>query len=224
MARRGRSEWKGLLAAVALFAGSAGLEAAVRMVVRADGSTHIYNDHGGEGRVRPRPSVSRPASRDLDAMVAQQAKSQRLDTELVRAVIRVESDFDTAALSHKGAMGLMQLMPETASELAVENPYDPEQNLRGGTRYLRRMLDTFGGRLELALAAYNAGPQAVRRFGGIPPYPETQAYVEKVMRIYRGDPDYRIAGSPHLRPGRKTFLYRDSTGRLRMTTSPPGSP
>lgn len=208
---------------VVLFAASAGLDAAVRMVVKPDGSTHIFNDQRGQGRVRPRPPVSRPTSRELDSLVARQAERQRLDTELVRAVIRVESDFDVGALSHKGAMGLMQLMPATAVELAVENPYDPEQNLRGGTRYLRRMLDIFDGRLELALAAYNAGPEAVRRFGGIPPYPETQSYVEKVMRIYRGDPDYRLAGSRHLRPGRKTFLYRDSTGRLLMTTSAPGS-
>ncbi len=217
-------EWRGLLAAVALFAGTAAVEAGVRMVKRPDGTTYIYNSGRGGGKVRPRPTrvpADRPSARELETLADRYAKSRNLDPKLVRAVIRVESDFDPAALSHKGAMGLMQLMPGTAAELAVADPYDPEQNVDGGTLYLRRMLDTFDGRLELALAAYNAGPRAVQRFDGVPPFPETQAYVEKVMRIYRGDPGYRLSGSPLLRKGRKTYLFRDAQGRLRMSTSPP---
>ena len=103
---------------------------------------------------------------------------------------------------------------------SVSDPYDPEQNVGAGTRYLRRMINSFGS-LELALAAYNAGPEAVRRFRGVPPYPETRDYIEKVMRLYRDDDQYSLAGSVHLRRGRKTYLRRDSRGRLVMTTSPP---
>ena len=100
----------------------------------------------------------------------------------MRAVCKVESDFDPQAVSARGAQGIMQLVPETARELKVYNPLDPEENIRGGSCYLRQMLDQFDGNLELALAAYNAGPNAVRRHGGIPPYPETINYVDRVKQ------------------------------------------
>jgi hypothetical protein len=118
-------------------------------------------------------------------LIERLAGERGLEPRLVVAVIHAESNFDPLALSDKGAQGLMQLMPATADELAVEDPFDPEENLRGGIDYLRRMIDRYEGDLELALAAYNAGPEAVKRHGGVPPYPETRAYIRRVLNQYR---------------------------------------
>ena len=109
-----------------------------------------------------------------------------LDARLVAAVIWVESSGDPKAVSRKGAQGLMQLMPETARRLGVTDALDPSENVEGGTQYLKRQLEDHHGDLSLALAAYNAGPQAVARYGGVPPYPETQKYVRRVLDLYEG--------------------------------------
>lgn len=120
-----------------------------------------------------------------DELIEAAAGRYGLDPLLVRAVIKMESDFDHRAQSKKGAMGLMQLMPGTARELAVSAPFDPEQNIHGGSRYLRQLLDQFNGNLRLALAAYNAGPDRVEKSKKIPAIPETVLYVRNVMNEYR---------------------------------------
>jgi soluble lytic murein transglycosylase len=105
--------------------------------------------------------------------------------ELVRAVIWAESAGDAGAISHRGAIGLMQLMPHTAGEMYVQDPVDPAQNIMGGTRYLRWLANQFNGDMILTLAAYNAGPEAVRKYGGVPPFEETRTYVKKVIAYYQ---------------------------------------
>ncbi len=125
-----------------------------------------------------------PLFPQLDEVIAPAAEKYGVAPELVAAVIWAESSGDPNARSHRGARGLMQLMPRTARELGVTRILDPRENVEGGTRYLRQMLDAHEGDVSLALAAYNAGPDAVRRYGGIPPYPETREYVGRVIRVY----------------------------------------
>ncbi len=136
---------------------------------------------GDMGRAGKQPASG--ASGMWADIIKRSAMEHDLPPELVAAVIRVESDFDPGVVSHKGAKGLMQLMPVTQREVGVEDPFDPEANVRGGCAYLRRQLDRFGS-LELALAAYNAGPGAVMKYNGIPPYNETINYVGKVLRYF----------------------------------------
>jgi soluble lytic murein transglycosylase-like protein len=130
--------------------------------------------------------VTRPPdgrSAQFDPMIDEHAAAQGVDPDLVRAVIQVESAFNPRAVSPKGAMGLMQLMPATAVELGVGNPFDPDQNIGGGVRYLKQLLTRYDDKVELALAAYNAGPGAVDRYGqAVPPYRETRDYVKKITR------------------------------------------
>lgn len=120
----------------------------------------------------------------IESLVQQNASIWQVDPALVKAVIANESSFNANATSPVGAQGLMQLMPETAASLGVRNPYDPAQNVAGGTRYLRQLLDKFNGDVKLAVAAYNAGPAAVDKYGGVPPYAETQGYVSNVLGSY----------------------------------------
>ena len=122
------------------------------------------------------------APEDLDAVIEDAARKEGFTPDLLRAVISRESGFDPCAVSDKGALGLMQLMPETAEALGVTDVFDPEQNVRGGARYLGELLDRYGGDLVLALAAYNAGPGRVARYHGLPPIPETIDYVRDILK------------------------------------------
>jgi soluble lytic murein transglycosylase-like protein len=119
----------------------------------------------------------------LYAIVNEAADDYGVDKSLVQAVIHAESAFNTQAVSAKGASGLMQLMPETAQRFGVHDIFDPEENIMGGVRYLRELLDTFGNDMRLALAAYNAGEKSVLRYGGVPPFPETVNYVDRVLKL-----------------------------------------
>ena len=121
---------------------------------------------------------------DLTDLVNEASGRYRLDPDLVNSVIKAESGFNVRAVSPKGAQGLMQLMPGTASQLGVQNAFDPQANVEGGTKYLRELLEKYNFDLVKALAAYNAGPQKVQRFGGVPPYYETRAYVARVVKDF----------------------------------------
>jgi soluble lytic murein transglycosylase-like protein len=120
----------------------------------------------------------------FDRLIVREALRHGVSPALVKAVVKAESNFHPEAISSQGALGLMQLMPDTADSLGVSDPFRPEENVWGGTRYLRAMLDRYRD-VRYALAAYNAGPSAVDRFGGVPPYPETREYVDRVLDYYR---------------------------------------
>ncbi len=153
-------------------------------------------------------------SGELDSIIQEAARRHDVDPNLVRALIKVESNFDAHAVSRKGAIGLMQLMPSTARTLNVSNPFDPQQNVDGGVRHLKRLLQDFNGDVKLSLAAYNAGAGAVTRSNGVPPYAETRAYVKRITALY-GDHGKLLTG-PVADPIR---VFRDSSGVLTITNT-----
>lgn len=212
--------------------------AQVQVKTLDDGTRMIFNEPAAARQRRQAGQLLDVPSSSLGVLIDRYARLRGLSPKLVQAVIQVESGYNSRALSNKGAMGLMQLMPGTARELKVTDAYDPEDNIRGGTLYLRQMLQRFSGDLTLALAAYNAGPTAVSRYEGVPPYRETERYIEKVMGIYRGSSqasgllqDYartqakkreRQAAqkAAKQRSGDPVFIHRDKDGRIVMTTRP----
>ncbi|MFH1259429.1 MAG: lytic transglycosylase domain-containing protein [Elusimicrobiota bacterium] len=162
-----------------------------------------------------------PAKADVsspyDGIIHQAAQTHRVDPALVKAVMRAESNFNSGDVSCKGAKGLMQLMPETAKLLGIpkEEIFNPEKNILGGTKYLSDMLGLFDGNITLALAAYNAGPQTVKRYGDVPPYKETQGYIKNVYKYY----NYYKQDRPD-KLKKILYSYRDKDGKLYITDLP----
>jgi soluble lytic murein transglycosylase-like protein len=130
-------------------------------------------------------AVSVPPEHAYDQFIREASDLYRVDATLLRSVMQTESAFDALAVSPAGAVGLMQLMPDVASEMGVDDPFDPRQNIMGGAKYLRRLLDRHRGNMRLALASYNAGPGNVTEYGGVPPFPETRKYVKTVTKLIR---------------------------------------
>jgi soluble lytic murein transglycosylase-like protein len=133
--------------------------------------------------------VTEPARGPYDDLIIEAANAYGLDPQLIRSIVQVESAFNPMAVSRAGAKGLMQLRPPLARELRVRNPFDPRQNLMGGARYLRRLLDMHEGDIRLALASYNAGPGNVMRYRGVPPFRETQKYVKRIIDLLEQEPE-----------------------------------
>jgi hypothetical protein len=150
---------------------------------RPDQGPQTTYDVDGAGSTRATiPHVARDKSAPYDASINAHSERMGVAADLVRAVIQVESAFNPIAVSNKGAMGLMQLMPATAQELGVTNPFDPDQNIRGGVTYLKQLLNRYDNKVELALAAYNAGIGNVEKYGDVPPFKETRKYVDKITK------------------------------------------
>jgi len=177
--------------------------AQVQLIVR-NGKKVIYNvGSSGSGRSSDLKWLARQRDRrsSYDRLIEQYADRYNVDPILVRAVIQVESNFNPQCVSNKGARGLMQLMPETASRYGVKKILDPEENIRGGVAYLADLLEMFSFDLPRVLAAYNAGEGAVTRHGGIPPYSETMTYVKRALTVYYGRP-YDGSGAVSFAGGR----------------------
>jgi soluble lytic murein transglycosylase len=222
------------ITAVFIACAFAGAEAAVYGYVDADGTAH-FTDAPTRTSYRWLPAFGVPPGANLDRgqyaeLINTIAAEQGVDPGLVKAIIRTESNFDQRAVSRKGAQGLMQLMPGTAGRYAVGNTFDPADNIRGGVRYLRFLQDRFPGRLHLAVAAYNAGENAVVRHGGIPPYTETRQYVARVLRLYdrssvlpvtAGRVGAAAGGAPAASPTAKVYRQVTPDGTPHYSNMPP---
>src|SRR5208282_5103743 len=186
--------------------------AVMRAARSAASEVHTYLD----GKAQTHQILNRAFTQeDIDAAIEQAAARHNVDPSLVRSVVKVESDFNPNAVSRKGAMGLMQLMPSTARSLKVSNPFDPAQNIDAGVRHLRTLLDNYGGNVQLSLAAYNAGMGAVSRSAGVPHFRETQNYVRRITNLYNGGGE-TIFGSPVHDP---VHVQRDARGVLYISNT-----
>jgi soluble lytic murein transglycosylase-like protein len=174
---------------IVIFWGTPNAQADIYIYIDSNGVMHFTNTPTSSNyKVFMRETPSRPRtspnSANYDDIIALAAETTGLSFSLLKAVIHVESYFNPRAVSKKGALGLMQIMPGNLNSLQITDPFDPQENVMGGARYLKSMLEQFDGQLPLALAAYNAGPTAVIRYNDIPPFPETKDYVQKVMRFF----------------------------------------
>ncbi len=150
-----------------------------------NGTIHFTNIQKGDGYDRIITDAEIRPQNVYEQIINRKSSKYNIKPSIIKAVITAESNWNPKAVSKKGAIGLMQLMPSTASDMKIRNPYNPEENIEGGTRYLRYLLDRFNGSLDLALAAYNAGPSRVEKSGGIPSIRETRLYVKSVLSMYR---------------------------------------
>lgn len=167
------------------FFSAAPVDADIYRYIDENGIMHFTNvPSSPKYQLYRKSTISRYLPDKYDHLISEAAKRNGLSFPLIKAVIKVESNFNPRAVSRKGAKGLMQLMPENIKLMNIYNPFDPWENIMGGSRYLRNMLDRFDGSLKLALAGYNAGPVRVEQYKGIPPYQETRNYVRKVIRYY----------------------------------------
>ena len=153
-----------------------------------DLANHRLSGNNTPRSLKPKTSIGKKLKHftRYNSTIKRAAKKYNLDQRLVSAVVEVESQFNPMALSSSGAMGLMQLIPSTANQLGVENPFNPEQNIEGGTKYLRYLVERFNGNITHAIAAYNSGPLNVEKYGAVPPFKETKRYIQKIYSIYKG--------------------------------------
>ena len=198
---------------LAVLSFSASGNADIYKFVDDEGVIHLTNipKHDEYKRIITEHTIQRKAS--FSQLIRSASSKYGIDPSLINAMITVESNWDSTAVSRKGAIGLMQIMPTTADDMQILNPFDPAQNIEAGTRYLRFLLDRFNGELDLALAAYNAGPTTVERSGGVPAIAETRKYIRKVLSIHN---------KQYHPPRAKIYKVTDDSGTILFTDNPSG--
>jgi|SRR5579871_506181 len=211
-----RLGWLAAAAVGAIYAGSPSQTSGVTSVVRTDRSGKLVRRIVG-----PAVAAQKTApSADITAAVDRVAAGHLLPPELIHSVIQVESNYNPYAVSPKGAMGLMQLIPATARRFGVNDAFDPMENIEGGAKYLKHLLDLYHGNYPLALAAYNAGEEAVARYGGVPPYPETQNYVVAVSKRFESS---KAAAKPADAEVKRDSVDPEGPGHIQEIVEPDGS-